>query len=79
MVSQKNISGLAQDCSNSIVNALELLQSCTKPTIWYHKQNNGLVQLDDCSAPNPTYWNYRKLSNIRRTKSQSLNASRLIL
>ena len=25
------------------------------------------------------YWNYRKVSNIRRTKSQNLNASRLIL
>ena len=25
-----NIEGLAQDCSNSIGNALELLQSCTK-------------------------------------------------
>ena len=27
------IDGLAQDCSNSIANALELLQSCTKPSI----------------------------------------------
>ena len=27
------IDGLAQDCSNSIANALELLQSCTKPLI----------------------------------------------
>ena len=26
--------GLKQDCSNSIANALELLQSCTKPSIW---------------------------------------------
>ena len=26
--------GLAQDCSNSIANALELLQSCTKASIW---------------------------------------------
>ena len=24
-----------QDCSNSIANALELLQSCSKPSIWY--------------------------------------------
>ena len=29
-----NIDGLVQDCSNSIANALELLQSCTKPSIW---------------------------------------------
>ena len=28
-----HIDGLAQDCSNSIANALELLQSCTKPSI----------------------------------------------
>ena len=27
------IDGLAQDCSNSIANALELLKSCTKPSI----------------------------------------------
>ena len=26
--------GFVQDCSNSIANALELLQSCTKPLIW---------------------------------------------
>ena len=29
-----HIDGLVQDCSNSIANALELLQSCTKPSIW---------------------------------------------
>ena len=28
------IDGLMQDCSNSIANALELLQSCTKPSKW---------------------------------------------
>ena len=27
--------GLVQNCSNSIANALELLQFCTKPWIWY--------------------------------------------
>ena len=30
---QTYIAGLVQDCSNSIANALELLQSCTKPSI----------------------------------------------
>ena len=30
------IDGLAQDCSNSIANALELLQSCVKPSIFTH-------------------------------------------
>ena len=30
---QLYINGLVQDCSNSIANALELLQSCPKPSI----------------------------------------------
>ena len=30
---QLYIDGLVQDCSNSTANALELLQSCTKPSI----------------------------------------------
>ena len=30
-----HIDGLVQDCTNSIANALELLQSCTKPSTWY--------------------------------------------
>ena len=29
--------GLAQEGSNAIANVLELLQSCTKPSIWYVK------------------------------------------
>ena len=29
----RHVAGLVQDCSNSIANALELLQSCTKPSI----------------------------------------------
>ena len=32
-----------QDCSNSIANALELLQSCTKPSTWY------CVQYGNCN------------------------------
>ena len=30
---QMYIAGLVQDCSNSIANALELLQPCTRPSI----------------------------------------------
>ena len=30
-----DIDGLVQDCSNSSALAMELLQSCTKPTIWH--------------------------------------------
>ena len=33
---QYNIKGLAQDSSNSIANALELLQSCTEPSTCYY-------------------------------------------
>ena len=33
-----NLDGLAQDCSNSIANALELLQSCIKPSIYAIKK-----------------------------------------
>ena len=32
---QYNIDGLVQDCSNSSAIAIELLQSCTKPSTWY--------------------------------------------
>ena len=39
------IDGLAQDCSNSIANALELLQSCAKPSICYLK----IMQLEESS------------------------------
>ena len=28
-----HVNGLVQDCSNSIANTLELLQSCTKPSM----------------------------------------------
>ena len=33
-VRRRNIDGFLQDCNISIANALELLQSCTKPSIW---------------------------------------------
>ena len=45
----EHINGLVQDCSNSIANALELLQSCTKPSIW------NVIMLGNLgSASNPT-------------------------
>ena len=31
-----HIEDLVQDCTNSIANALELVQSCTKPSVWWH-------------------------------------------
>ena len=30
---ERHVDGLVQDCSNSIANAMELLQSCTKPSM----------------------------------------------
>ena len=35
------IDGLVQDCSNSSVLAMELVQSCTKPSVWF---------LEDCHS-----------------------------
>ena len=40
-----HIDGLVQDCSNSIANTLELLQSCTKPSISSRVISLPLVQL----------------------------------
>ena len=37
VVLDHDIRGLVQDCSISIANALELLQSCTKPSIWWDR------------------------------------------
>ena len=39
-----HIDGLVQDCSNSSALALELLQSCTKPSIY-----------KNCSSADPVY------------------------
>ena len=36
--------GFVQDCSNSIANTLELMQSCTKPLIWCFPQANVIIQ-----------------------------------
>ena len=38
------IDGLEQDRSNSIANALELLQSCTKPSIWISAVLTHLIE-----------------------------------
>ena len=51
-VAKLQINGLVQDCSNSIANALELLQSCTEPSIWYrHHISHGTLSEDiSCQA-----------------------------
>ena len=50
------IDGLVQDCSNSIANALELLQSCTKPSM--SKISTCLSSMKDfneCIPPVPMF------------------------
>ena len=44
--------GLVQDCSNSIANALELLQSCTKPLICYSNKQYSLDEIVTISSEN---------------------------
>ena len=48
------IDGLVQHCSISIANALEIMQSCTKPSIEILSHINGLVQ----ASPLLTHWRY---------------------
>ena len=45
---QRCIDGLAQDCSNSSADALELLQSCAKPLV-YSSREGPLVR-EGCSS-----------------------------
>ena len=48
---QSDIDDLVQDCSNSSALAMELLQSCTKPSIWSDTYASvGLNEL------NTLYW-----------------------
>ena len=46
----KYINGLVQDCSNSIANTLELLQSCTKPLIWAKFVHTKTQQTKLCAS-----------------------------
>ena len=55
--SQFNIDGLVQDCSNSIANALELLQSCSKPLIYFGIVYNKYSKCGDAGT-----WNHASLA-----------------
>ena len=44
------IDGLAQDCNNSFANALELLQSCTKPSILWSEILGALPMTKICKC-----------------------------
>ena len=49
------INGLVQDCSNSIANALELQQSCAKPSIYFTISVHNLTsELHRCSLEHGT-------------------------
>ena len=50
--SKCSFNGLVQDCSNYIVDALELLQACTKPSIWHHQQTGIPLQVWEEKKPN---------------------------
>ena len=58
-----NINGLVQDCSNSIANAMELLQACTKPSKRGHGRfahsyvQSGSNSSVSCNNPCVFYWN----------------------
>ena len=44
------IDGLVQDCSNSIALAMELLQSCIKPSMYWHRKETLNTMVADALA-----------------------------
>ena len=79
-----HIDGLVRDCSNSIVNAPELLQSCTKPLILRMKllyQNSfGHILMAWCKkdvAPLLTHWSYIFLALNHPYKSIIITCSNM--
>ena len=60
----KYIDGLVQDCSNSIANALELLQSCTKPLI-YNVHMLIIIQIPMKILLFSKTYNYTHLNSLR--------------
>ena len=52
-----SFNGLAQDCSITIANALEILQSCTKPSIWTKNEK------DPSRIADATEWTQASLAN----------------
>ena len=72
MIENGNIDGLVQDCSNSISNALELLQFCTKPSILCFfislKVNLTILQssfhIDVDYQPELAKWEYQESDDL---------------
>ena len=54
-----DINGLVQDCSISIANALEILQSCTKPSIWSMIIAIPVQYRIDMSLKSITWWRHQ--------------------
>ena len=81
LVAKCYIDGLVHDCSNAIANALELLQSCTKPSIYsVTMRDTGYGFSHEFTYDTPELTRdgeYRKVSNIRCTKFQNLSVSHL--
>ena len=47
---QKIIDGLAGDCNNSIADAMELLQSCAKPSKWWSSYRGQVADVFVCKV-----------------------------
>ena len=58
-----DIDGLVQDCSNSIAYALELLQSCTKPSIWLSVGSHNVLH-------NQLWFHHENINRARETGNQ---------
>ena len=64
------VSGLVQDCSISIVDALELLQFCSQPSIYtsYLWKEHYLIKLRSYWTMSETVWEHRRhLSSLANT------------
>ena len=59
-----DIYGLVQDCSNSIANALELLQSCIKPSISLFRHDNTSHPIMNDWAIRVTYLHWSVWYNL---------------
>ena len=59
-----HMDGLVQDSSNCIVNALELLQSCTKPLIYAVSKHTDIPALLPGSNISRFFWPFSNYENI---------------
>ena len=62
-----HVDGLMQDCSNSIANTLELLQSCTKLSI-LHNPHGVSLNLNNSTPLNHYDWFHTHVVNIFQNK-----------